>query len=259
MGSEHVTASFDAGRAQGDFNADDFDDFERRHPNIFASKLALLHRAIIDGNDGSRQPGRTLSVGGGTGSYEQALRDRFGVATDLIVEPAPDLAAQAVRRGFKVNVATIEESGLNGERCDTIFYNGSAFGYIADEALRKVLRLHWDQLDPGGSLILLDVPPSSALGLAVIASFDIDGPSYIRTVLSSSWYDEAVPHKEFWRTTEEYTGLLRDAGFSDFSYWQTLRRHPLYQNEEVEAPVPGCREGSYVAIVAHKEATAHGE
>lgn len=258
MGSEHATSGFDAGRAQGSFDADDFDEFERSHPNIFASKLALLHHAIVDGN-ADRQPGRTLSVGGGTGSYEQALRDRFDMDTDIIVEPAPDLASQARSRGFDVVAATIEEAGLDKERFDTIFYNGSAFGYIADDALRKVLRLHWNQLNPSGSLILLDVPPSSALGLAVIASFDIDGPSYIRTVLSSSWYDEDVPHKEFWRTTEEYVELLRDAGFPDFSYWQTLRRHPLYQNEEAEDPVTGYREGSYVAIVAHKEAIAHGE
>ena len=52
------------------FNHEYFDDFEREHPNIFASKLALLKIAIT--LDGPRDIGSTVSGGAGTGSSDAA-------------------------------------------------------------------------------------------------------------------------------------------------------------------------------------------
>lgn len=229
------------------FRHDDFDDFESQHPNIVASKLALLRTAIT--LQRTRQTGRTVSVGAGTGSFEESLR-RDGIGVDLIVEPSADLAAQSRARGFTVEDKFVQNVGLGDASVDTIFYNGSAFGFIDDDALGGVFAAHRRQLTHDGVLALLDVPPASALGIAVQASFDIQGDSYVRRVLRESWYEDEVPHKEYWRTTEEYVKLLRDAGFTRFDTWQTLRRHPIYQNEGPEAPVPGYREGSYVALVA---------
>lgn len=231
------------------FRHRDFDDFEGRHPNIVASKLALLRTAIT--LDGARRTGRTISVGGGTGSFEQALSEE-GIGVDLIVEPSVDLAVQSRARGFVVEQRPIQDVRLNDASVDTIFYNGSAFGFIGDDDLAEVFAAHRRQLTHDGVLALLDVPPSSALGVAVQASFEIPGDSYVRQVLRRSWYEDEVPHKEYWRTTEEYVDLLRGAGFTRFDTWQTLRRHPIYQNEEPEDPVPGYHEGSYVALVARQ-------
>lgn len=233
------------------FRREYFDDFERDHPNIFASKLDLLRVAIT--LNGTRGIGRAVSVGAGTGSYEAALRER-GLVVDRIIEPSANLAAEARARGFDVTEALAQDVPFADDSLDTVFYNGSAFGFITETDLRDLFRAHWRQLRPGGVLALLDVPPASALGLAVQASFDLPrgGESYISQVLRASWYSDDTPHKTYWRTTETYRELLETAGFADFHTWQTLRRHLIYQNDEPEPVTEGYREGSYVALVAVK-------
>lgn len=226
-----------------------FDDFERDHPNIFASKLDLLRTAITLG--GTRSTGRTVSVGAGTGSYEDALK-QYGITVNDIVAPAPDLADEAEQRGFHVIRKLIQDVPFEDESLDTVFYNGSAFGFIDEASLRAVLKRHWRQLRSGGVIALLDVPPASALGIAVQASFSISKPTYVSHVLAASWYGAETPHKEYWRTTEWYGGLLNDAGFVEQRTWQTLRRHLIYQNDAPEPVVEGYQEGSYVALTARK-------
>jgi hypothetical protein len=115
------------------FNHEYFDDFEREHPNIFASKLALLKTAIT--LDGTRDIGYTVSVGAGTGSYEAALREE-GLEVQRIVEPSANLAAESRRRGFNVTKALIQNVAFEDESIDTVFYNGSAFGFIDETTLK---------------------------------------------------------------------------------------------------------------------------
>ncbi|MEE8736170.1 methyltransferase domain-containing protein [Bifidobacterium subtile] len=231
------------------FNHEYFDDFEREHPNIFASKLALLKTAIT--LDGTRDIGYTVSVGAGTGSYEAALRDE-GLEVQRIVEPSANLAAESRRRGFNVTKALIQNVAFEDESIDTVFYNGSAFGFIDETTLKTVFRQHYQQLKPTGVLALLDVPPASALGLAVQASFALTGENYVTDVLSQSWYAADTPRKTYWRTAEQYRALLEEAGFSSFAAWQTLRKHLSYHNDAPEQAVEGYQEGSYVALVARK-------
>ncbi|MCI1650199.1 class I SAM-dependent methyltransferase [Bifidobacterium tibiigranuli] len=231
------------------FNHEYFDDFEREHPNIFASKLALLKTAIT--LDDTRDIGYAISVGAGTGSYEAALREE-GLDVQRIVEPSANLAAESRRRGFNVTEGLIQDVVFEDESIDTVFYNGSAFGFIDETTLATVFRQHYQQLKPSGVIALLDVPPASALGLAVQASFSLSGESYVSDVLSQSWYAADTPRKTYWRTTEQYRSLLAAAGFTSFATWQTLRRHLIYHNDAPERAVEGYQEGSYVALVARK-------
>jgi hypothetical protein len=60
-------------------------------------------------------------------------------------------------------------------------------------------------------LALLDVPPASALGLAVQASFALTGENYVTDVLSQSWYAADTPRKTYWRPPEQYRALLEEA------------------------------------------------
>ena len=46
--------------------------------------------------------------------------------------------------------------------------------------------------------------------------------------------------------------MLKDLGFHDFDYCQTLLKNPMYTNEDVEDAVPGYQSGGYVAIIARK-------
>ena len=46
--------------------------------------------------------------------------------------------------------------------------------------------------------------------------------------------------------------VLKDLGFHNFDYCQTLLKNPMYTNEDVEDAVPGYQGGGYVAIIARK-------
>jgi hypothetical protein len=51
-------------------------------------------------------------------------------------------------------------------------------------------------------------------------------------------------------STEEITALLENAGFTNFSYWQTLIN---YTENEIEQPKQGFEDGSFVVIKAQKQ------
>lgn len=55
------------------------------------------------------------------------------------------------------------------------------------------------------------------------------------------------------RTTSEKIEVLKKAGFTDFSFAQTLTRHPVYSDSDVEEPKDGYDRGDYVAICAYKK------
>jgi hypothetical protein len=46
--------------------------------------------------------------------------------------------------------------------------------------------------------------------------------------------------------------MLNNSGFTNFTYAQTLTKHPAYSDMEVEEPVAGYDRGDYVAIQAEK-------
>ena len=55
-----------------------------------------------------------------------------------------------------------------------------------------------------------------------------------------------------WRTTAEKIELIKQAGFSNLSFSQTLIASPCYSHEKTEEPCEGFDKGSYVAITAYK-------
>jgi hypothetical protein len=55
-----------------------------------------------------------------------------------------------------------------------------------------------------------------------------------------------------WRTTQEKVDVLKNVGFQNYEYAQTLTTHPLYSNDAFEEPKDGYKSGNYVAIIAKK-------
>jgi hypothetical protein len=45
---------------------------------------------------------------------------------------------------------------------------------------------------------------------------------------------------------------MREVGFVDLKYVQTLTKHPRYTNEEIEKPAKGYTKGDFVVIWARK-------
>jgi SAM-dependent methyltransferase len=224
--------------------AAEYDRWFLANQNILRSELALLARCL-------GRPGRTLSVGCGSGLFEWLLDREHDIRVAHGIEPAEAMAAIARERGVEVRIGTAETTDYGDACYDTVLFNGTP-GYIDDlaEAFRRAHRA----LVGGGRVVVLDVPKESGFGLL-----------YALAVVCGSWDDPrvrdvkpAVPYPiEFaaaahWRTTAEKIGLLEATGFVDLECYQTLTHHPLASDQQVEKPVPGHDRGDYVGIIGRK-------
>ena len=78
-----------------DEHAEAYDNWFKLNSNVLLSELLLLKKAL--GN-----PGRTLSVGCGSGIFESMLKIRFGIEINEGIEPSDGMATIAEKRGMKV-------------------------------------------------------------------------------------------------------------------------------------------------------------
>ena len=235
------------GKAKFDGYAQEYDIWFMTNENVFLSELKLL-KAALDLTDG----GRILSVGCGSGLFEKALNDEYGITVTDGVEPSEDMSGIARKRGMQVQIAPAETAQLEPESYDVIYFNGSS-SYIPnlDVAYGNILKA----LKTGGKLVLLDVPKESAYGLLYLLAGKLDtytAPELLDTAPAYPYPLELV-HTAYWHTTEEKSQVLTEhLGLHDLEYRQTLVAHPVYTNRAVEEPIEGYQAGGYVAIVATK-------
>lgn len=227
-----------------DEHSGEYDTWFLQNPNVLASEVLLLARFL-------QPPGKALSVGCGSGLFEQTLRREHGIQIDYGVEPADGMARIAEMRGLAVKRGTAENLPFDPEAFDTVLLNGIP-SYVPD--LERAFREAHRVLRSGGRILVLDVPAESSYGLlyrlaSVIGSW---GDPYLRKVAPRHPYPVEFAAAAVWRTTEEKIELLRAAGFSGFEYGQTLTRHPKFSDDIVEEPVEGFDRGDYVAIRARK-------
>lgn len=183
--------------------------------NVLYSEINLVAHVL-------KNPGRTLSVGCGSGLFETILAKEYGITITDGIEPSEGMAEIARKRGMKVTISTAEEADFGCGDYDTILFNGTP-SYITD--LESVVRKAYDALPEGGRIILIDVPKESTYGVL-----------YNLAKALGTW-----DHP-----------LLEKAGFRDLRFAQTLTTHPLYSNRQEEQPSEGYEKGDYVAVTACK-------
>ena len=212
--------------------------------NVLYSEVNLVASTLKDA-------GRVLSVGCGSGLFEKILRDEYGITVTDGIEPSEGMASIARKRGMNVTIATAEAADFGKGDYDTLLFNGTP-SYIGD--LKGVVRKAYEALPAGGRIILIDVPKESSYGLLYNLAKAVG--TWDHPLLAGCYPPNPYPI-EFvdvaaWRTTAEKVALLREAGFTDLEFAQTLTSHPLTSNDEEEQPSPGYGKGDYVAVTAYK-------
>ena len=220
-----------------------YDEWFMKNENLFISELKLFKKVL-----GDISGKKLLSVGCGSGLFESNI-DSSNIEG---IEPSEDMGQIAIKRGVNViKFGLIEDVDLPDNEYDIIYFNGSS-SYM--ENLTPVYDKCRKALKEGGKLILLDVPKESAFGFMYLLgkSLNTYDHEYLEGAMPELPYPIALASSGVWHTTESKIEVLKNLGFSKFSYYQTLVKNPLYTNEEPEEVIEGYKSGGYVAIIAEK-------
>lgn len=226
-----------------DAYADQYDYWFLANKQVLDSEVKLLAHAL------GENPGRCLSVGCGSGLFETCLARDYDLHIKEGVEPSDGMRSIAIKRGLDVQAASAETMTLHEATYDTIIFNGCS-SYLADPA--AAFEKARNALKSGSRLLVLDVPKESAYGL--LYNFGSETGGWTHPALKGVTPEQIYP-LEFvkvarWTTTPDKIKQLEALGFQSITTAQTLVRHPLYTNDEVEEPIPGFDRGSYVCITA---------
>lgn len=226
--------------------AREYDWWFQKNENVFESELLLLKKAL-------GKPGKTLSVGCGSGLFEQALRQRYGVEVKYGVEPSDAMSVIAKKRGLQLLRMRAEDLASHPERnFDTVLFNGSS-SYIED--LSAPYRAAHSLLKRGGRLVVLDVTAESGYGVLYDLANELgtwEHPKLAGRAPQIPYPVEFLSCAK-WKTVAEKTAIIRRAGFKGIRCWQTLTTHPCHSNRRPEKPSPGHERGDYIALIAFKK------
>lgn len=229
-----------------------FDKYAEKYDSWFLDNKNVLYSEVKLVAHFLKQDERILSIGCGSGLFEMILKKEYNIVIEEGVEPSKDMAAIATKRGLNVTIGSAEEYICNAEIYDTILYNGCP-SYISN--LEKALHNSYNALRKGGRIILIDVPKESSYGLLYNLAKSVgtwDHP-LLQGVFPPNPYPIELVNQANWRTTEEKIKLMKQAGFIDLEYAQTLTKHPIYSNNTEEEPISGYDCGDYVAICGYKK------
>ena len=231
-------ATFD--KYAGEYDAWFFD-----NTNLLNSEVKLVAHFLKDA-------GKVFSVGCGSGLFESILKKDYGIAIEYGLEPSDGMADIARKRGMTVDVTTAENAELGTEQFDTVLFNGTP-SYIND--LKGVFEKAHASLKPGGKVVVIDVPKESSYATMynLAKSVETWDHDLLKGVHPRDPYPIEFVKTANWRTTNEKVEYLKESGFNNFKFAQTLTKHPLYSNNITEEPIEGYDCGDYVAICATKQ------
>jgi len=194
----------------------EYDNWFDKHSAIYQSEILALQQTVPTGVG--------IEIGVGTGRFTKPLNIKFGV------EPSENMAQIAEQRRIKVINGVAENLPVENNAYNyALMVTTVCFLNNIPKAFSEVHRI----LKPKGEFIVGLIDRNSELG-----------KKYRQQKNTNKFYKDAHFH-----STAEITQLLSQAGFQNFSYWQTL----LNTGENaIEQPQPGYGKGSFVIIKSIK-------
>lgn len=195
--------------------AEKYDQWFDEHLEWYQSELNALDKVVPYNKYG-------LEVGIGTGRFAEKC------AIDRGIDPSENMARIAEERGTKTFIARAENMPFQSSTFDyTVMITTICFLDDIPKAFRETRRV----LKSNGLFIIGMIDKNSPLG-----------QKYQKNKNNNLFYQNAHFH-----SVQEITVLLKDAGFGNFEYWQTLI---TVSESESETPQQGYGEGGFVVIKA---------
>ena len=228
-----------------DEHASAYDSWFFDNQNLLSSELKLVAH-FLD------KESNILSIGCGSGLFESLLAKDYDIHIKYGIEPSTDMAAIAEKRGMQVDISPAETCDIEANKFDIILFNGSV-SYISD--LDVCIKKAFDALKTGGKLILIDVPKESGFASLynLASSLNTWEHPLLEHISPADPYPIELVKSANWRTSDEKIALMKNNGFVDFVYAQTLLTHPMYANDKIQEVIEGYDRGDYVAICAYKK------
>jgi SAM-dependent methyltransferase len=196
-------------------HVDQYEGWFMDHPLVYVSELHALRELLREG-------GKGVEIGVGTGRFAVPL----GIPTG--VEPSPAMGILAKKRGVDVIKGVAEKLPFGDSEFNTVLMVTTVcFLDDMDAAFSEVRRI----LKPGGFFIVGFVDRDSPLGKLYRSKKD-----------RSSFYKDATFY-----SADDILSHMRQAGFSDFAFRQTLFGS-LEEIEEAEPVQEGYGTGSFVVV-----------
>lgn len=171
--------------------------------------------------------GRGMEIGVGSGKFAEPLGIRLGI------EPSARMREAARRRGIDVIDGVAEDLPFDeGEFDFALMVTTICFLDDVEKGLREAYRV----IKEGGCLIIGFVDKTSTIGQLYLQHKD-----------QSVFYKPATFY-----STGEVVGFLEEAGFSKFSFTQTIF-HSLAEVKAIEPVRKGYGYGSFVVVKAVKQ------
>ncbi|MFZ2429686.1 MAG: class I SAM-dependent methyltransferase [Lutibacter sp.] len=193
-----------------------------KYPEVYLSEVAALKEQFLKLPENIKG----IEVGIGTGRFAKVLGIKEGV------EPANEMAAIALKRGIEVVNGTAENLPMRDMYFDFVLFVTICHLNSVKQAFKEAYRV----LKPKGSIVVGFIDKDQKIGKT---------------------YEENRMRSTFFRYANFYsvaqvTKLLKEAGFKDFEYNQTLFGE-LDEIKEVQLPKLSYGEGSFVVVKAVKK------
>ncbi len=198
------------------------DEYERWFEDnryVYQSEINAVKKLIPDEGVG-------VEIGVGSGRFAAPLGIKYGL------DPSPKMAEIARQRGIEVKIGVGEELPYEDESFDFALMV-TTICFLDD--VRKTLKEIWRILKQNGKVIIGFVDRDSKIG-----------KEYLKKKDRSLFYGPAT-----FFSVDEVTNFLKDAGFGNFKYVQTVFGM-LDEIKSVEPAKEGYGDGSFVVISAEK-------